>query len=519
MPLKSVVDIDVNDEQFRRFAALFEKYRDALDKTPGAWAEVGREQKGIGQHIRSVVSALMAQAQLGRESAQAAETQSRSLRHHETLWKSISRSSGTTLRNVLGITRSVLRWGVGLAGVGGIVGGASLFGLGRLAEDVSGRRNYALGSFTQIGQRRAFGLYAGRNLENSSGFLGDVAQALHTIGPSRAALSTLGVGTAGGTMDVAQRALLRVQQLAKAQPAGAIGNLMQMYQLGTLGLSERDVFRLRNLSRQELLADIRRSRASAGRFGLSDRTGQQWQNFQSQLGATWGGVWTGIVKDLTRLTGPLTRVSQALGHAADTLLSSPELKKGLDEFAKGIDQFAHWLVSPGFQKGLDNFVSRIGTVAHILGFTGSTLSPIGGAKAAAVAANARSVWAQRGAAAAKKYGIPVGMLHSQYQAFAGAGEVVNPYWLADFDKGVPQMSARDKIRASLAAYYLRMHHLGIAGAPFREMLREHPDDWFKRLNRDVQGYVNRALKVDVEVHNQTGQDVHASVNQLSPQVP
>ena len=40
MPVKSILEIDVNDEAFQTFLATFDKYKAAVDELPGAWAKV-----------------------------------------------------------------------------------------------------------------------------------------------------------------------------------------------------------------------------------------------------------------------------------------------------------------------------------------------------------------------------------------------------------------------------------------------------------------------------------------------
>ena len=43
MPVKSLIDIEINDSAFQRFSALWEKYQKALEKTPGTWAQATKQ--------------------------------------------------------------------------------------------------------------------------------------------------------------------------------------------------------------------------------------------------------------------------------------------------------------------------------------------------------------------------------------------------------------------------------------------------------------------------------------------
>ena len=43
MTVKSIIDIEIVDDKFRGFAILFQKYQDALAKSPAMWQAVNRE--------------------------------------------------------------------------------------------------------------------------------------------------------------------------------------------------------------------------------------------------------------------------------------------------------------------------------------------------------------------------------------------------------------------------------------------------------------------------------------------
>ena len=44
MVAKSIIDVDIqNEDKFKAFAALYDKYSKTLEKAPGAWAGVSKE--------------------------------------------------------------------------------------------------------------------------------------------------------------------------------------------------------------------------------------------------------------------------------------------------------------------------------------------------------------------------------------------------------------------------------------------------------------------------------------------
>lgn len=515
MALESVVDIEVNDEQFQRFSQLFDRYKDALGKMPDSWKKVGGASAETASQFERMTAALMAQGQLSRETASAHATDLKLLRSHETVWKSIRTQTSGILGNVLKIGSRLARWGVGLGALGLGLGGGTFFGLGKLAEDVSNRRKYALGTFSAIGQPRAFDITAGRYFQNPTGVMTDVSQALHTIGPGMMTLRALGIGTGGTTFSTLGTLMGRLQTLAKAFPPSMMGNLVSMYGLGTLGISAQDLATLRNISSGELQSQIKAMHSRYNQFRQSQGTGLAYQNFTSQLQTTWGRIWSGIVRDLVGLQGPLTELSKSLGKAADTLLRSPELKKGIKAFGEDIQSLAKYLISPSFQQGLANFVSEVGGLAHFLGFTSSLVNPIGAARNSLIAQSQRSsdsIWNDIGADAAKKYGIDPNVLHAQYLALQKTGEILNPYWIAGIDKRGANLTPRQQLAEAFIMYYLNKHYTGI-----EDVARRHFGIYNPKHLEEAQAYERKEMMgVHLTIKNQTGASVNASVNQLAP---
>ena len=142
MPVKSIIDVEVNTAAFSRFQELFGKYQEQLAKTPSVWAKANAEQADGLSHFEKMSALLMANAQLQRENDEADEHRLKRLTTSEKLWTSISRSSGNIAKSVLDIGSGILRWGGLLAGV---ATGAGLFGIDRLAQHTADQRRSSLG--------------------------------------------------------------------------------------------------------------------------------------------------------------------------------------------------------------------------------------------------------------------------------------------------------------------------------------------------------------------------------------
>lgn len=358
MAVKSILDIEVNDEQFKRFKQLYDQYQSTLQKMPKQWGQVGKETDKIGSHFEAMTSALMAQNQLLKEVYSTGDKTSKTLTHHASLWTRIQRSTTGVLKDVAGIARWLTRTGVklGLAGFGLGVGG--LLGLRGIAESVSNQRNFALSTGTQIGQEQAFKLHQGRYFANSDQLL-QSAFAAQTAGTAQNVLAhILGVSTAGGSFQVADRMLLAVQALAKRTPANLVAQLPNMYpQLAAAGFNLGNIETLRNLSRQELETQIRGGERAAGALKLTQAQGRGYQDFLSGIETTFGTVSKQIERNLVHILGPVQNLVRVIGKEIVAFLQSKTAATAINDFAKAIESLGQYLASKDFSKAVDNLKS------------------------------------------------------------------------------------------------------------------------------------------------------------------
>jgi hypothetical protein len=77
---RSIIDIDVNDEQFKTFVNLYEKYQAALGEQPAQWAAVDAEVSGVAAGAEALTDSILkqnaglsAQAKLAKDAAGATQ--------------------------------------------------------------------------------------------------------------------------------------------------------------------------------------------------------------------------------------------------------------------------------------------------------------------------------------------------------------------------------------------------------------------------------------------------------------
>lgn len=372
MPLKSVVDIDLNDEKFKRFTALYGKYEEALKKQPGQWRTSNEAAAGVEESVNKILAAFLATGQFHRELAEESEKDNKNLKHKATLWEGIRQSSASTLKNIEGASKWLLKWG--LIGFG--AAGAGLFGLRELGSDIANQRNQALGLDLAIGQEQAFGRHQGRYFSDPDALLrGAFTARANVASPAYQAAVSLGINPNQSTVAVADQILLRLQALAKALPKGQVGNLLLEYPgLSQFGIDLQGLERLRNLHTSELRGQIAAYGPDARATALSDRQGLAYQNFVTGIDRTFAIVGRQIERDLVPLLGPIERFVRGVGQDLGIFLRSKAAQQGIEDFAKAIQRFALYVSSSVFKQDVQDFVDGMGTVFNVLGTAGHIIA-------------------------------------------------------------------------------------------------------------------------------------------------
>ena len=111
MPVRSVLDVDVNDEAFRRFESMFQRYKDALDETPAAWRAAGEEITQTTTTIEAATNNIIRQTTVWRSLLVEQRKGTRELREQERSWGRIASSRSMAVNTAQAVT--------GLVGQGG----------------------------------------------------------------------------------------------------------------------------------------------------------------------------------------------------------------------------------------------------------------------------------------------------------------------------------------------------------------------------------------------------------------
>ena len=537
MPVKSVIDIDLNSSEFSRFKELFDRYSETLAKTPAMWKASSKEQQAMAGSFERQTAAILAQVAVHKESDDADKKRLERLTTTDRLWTNISHSSGTIAKNVLDIGAGVLKWGSIIGG--GLLGG-SLFGLDRLGHSTSNERRSSMGLGLSIGQQQAFGTNFSRFVDPGS-FLSGINSAVSDLS-KQGPLYALGVNPNQSTEEVALATLRAVRQKALGVPVNQLGILESSFGLGNLGISTEDLRRLRSTSSDEFNSQLAHYGQDVRSFNIDDPTAKKWQNFTTQLSRAGETIQKIFVDGLGPLTTPLEHLSAALVKTVGTMMEKGgPIEHGINDLAKWIENFSAKVATDNFQRGVDNFMQAVGDMASVLhhlahpydsavnaasrgiesginavsGFFGGSKSGEVDWAARVRATHSKADYLQLIAETERQFKLPPGILRNQWKMESGdsfnpgtskAGAVgpfqflpatakelgIDPMDPVQAVYGAGMTDARlrkkyhDDIGKMLAAYNYGEGNVDRA-------LRSHPTDWQLYIPKETQNYIQGGM--------------------------
>lgn len=393
MVAKSIVDIDVNDDKFVAFMERFREYQSALDDLPEAWrvAAVGigesskqtekakGEAKGLGAEFNAVAEAILTiNSGIDRlntnleDSKKKQDEFNKSTRSAKGFLSDATKDAKSLAGHIKEATASLLSWG-GIVGIfTGVLGVGGLFGINRLAATTGAQRFTSLGLGTSIGALDSTAINYQKALGNPAGTLGAIRDSQMDLS-KRWTFQAMGINNPDQDPAKLLPKMIRnardifVQNGSTLQGAQAHG-LTNFFTLD-------DLNRFKNMSDEEITAMEKRAQQDARMLQITDQQARQWQDFNVQLDYSSQSIRNTFVRGLGPLTPQLSKLSDALAGAIDTVLKSPELGKWIDALAGGIERFGNYLASPAFTSDVESFMSGVKklalTIMDVIGlFTG-----------------------------------------------------------------------------------------------------------------------------------------------------
>ncbi|EAA3992949.1 hypothetical protein GCZ15_04315 [Escherichia coli] len=377
MVAKSIVDIDVNDDKFVAFLEKFKEYQAALEELPEAWRvlahgatdatkETAKAKtegdllaKAFSEGASAILSINSGLERLTDSLDRANKSQedfNKKTRSSKGFLSDASKDAKSLAGHIRDATTSLLSWG-GIVGLfTGVLGVGGLFGLNRLAATTGSQRFTSLGIGTSIGALDSTAINYQKALGNPTATLG-------AIRDSQMDLSKRWTFQAMGINNPDQDPAKLLPQMIRNARDIFVKNGSTLQGANAYGLTNffslDDLNRFKNMSDEEIDAMERRAQKDAKLLQITDQQARQWQDFNVQLDYSGQSIRNAFVRGLGPLTPQLSKLSDALAGAIDTVLQSPELGKWIDGLAGGIERFGNYLASPEFTKDVGSFMSGI----------------------------------------------------------------------------------------------------------------------------------------------------------------
>lgn len=381
MSVKSVVDIEINDADFQRYAAAFAKYQEDLKAQPEAWSDVAAASAAAAAASAEMgVAVAVTYAELHKANEESSDL-TRHTKQQAGFWSNMATNAGKFTSRVIEATRSLLRWGELTGLISGILGAGGLFGIDRLAISASEQRSRAF----QLGGTP--GEVAGARVDlarfgDPDAFMSNINTGINDIrSPQYLGMLNAGAHPAGRT-DAADAAFDTIVALKDAvdklpKDQNTFGTMAHAYNYDALKPME-DLLKLRNMSREEVVTQAQRGRADTAKMELSPGQTRKWNDLATQFERVAGTLKHDLIVRLTELAPALEHLSGSFLHLAELVINNPNMEKWINDFAKAIDRFATYLDGDDIKKDIawlmnktnevyDNIKRVVGELPELLG--------------------------------------------------------------------------------------------------------------------------------------------------------
>ena len=385
MAAKSIIEVDVNDEKFLSFMDKFNEYQAALEELPEAWrasaqgigdsaretSKASSEAEGVTKAFLDGVDALnMMVNNLDRINTSLDDANKRQSDLNKktagssSIFGKLKKDSKEFAGHIKDATVSLLSWG-GIVGLfTGVLGAGGLFGINRLASTASAQRFTSMGLNTSIGALDSTAINYQRAVANPTATLGAIRDTQADLS-QRWKFQAMGINNPDRSPDQLLPEMIRAARSIFTQTGGTLQGA-NAYGL-TSFFSIDDLNRFKNMSDAEIDAMEKRAKRDAQLLQITDEQARQWQDFNIQLDYSSQSIKNTFIRGLGPLTPGLTKLSDALSGAIDTVMRSPELGKWIDGLAGGIQRFGDYLASPDFKNDVENFMVKVEKLGKVIG--------------------------------------------------------------------------------------------------------------------------------------------------------
>ncbi|UNC15606.1 hypothetical protein FE249_15955 [Acidiphilium multivorum] len=385
MAVKSIIDIDVQDEAFKRFLDLFDEFQSKIADLPDEWKKVDAAMSGAGKTFAktsgasdAILAGMAASSATIVEAIHKATKAQREFEHatrkSHTALDGVAKTASKVSHSIFGIGKWMLKWGTLGGGLAGIAGGV---GLDDLAYSALSRQRSARGIGMTPGQQAAFQTYFGQ-FGATQGVESGIANARNDVS-KRWIFSGLGITpqdlATKSNFALAIEAERRAQQIVKAAPRGEWENIAQARGLTQAGFTMEQLRVLRHTSAASLNRAAAGAAGSVNALGFTPGVAREWTQFSIALRRAGVEIESSLITGLHGLTKELSAVSADLSKWIAAFVKGPEMGKIITDAENGLKVFANFLGSPQFGKDLNKFENAIALAASEMVSIAKGLAP------------------------------------------------------------------------------------------------------------------------------------------------
>ena len=363
MAVKSIIDVDVNDDQFKSFMEMFKKYQDAIKKLPGAWGET---EKAVGLARNKLED----MAGIIQKQTREQEKMRRELDKTNYAMGLLYKTTDKVYSRIKSTTADLFKWSGAVGILSTVVGAFSLAGFDQLARSASQARSQSMGIGIAPGQLQAANINYAR-FGGATPTLSRIAEMQNDI-TQRYYLQNLGISRE----DIEQKSAFELlPQVLRGVGRGYSG-LMEAgttinagaYGYDQFGLSTDQLRRYAFASRTGELEEVSsRLPGRAAAIGGSEDVYRRYQDFIARIDTSWTALQSTLISKLEPLSAPLATLLDAFKNLAASALSSDGFKNNLKRFADWINDFAVRIGTDEAKKNMEAFANRVGEVVAGLG--------------------------------------------------------------------------------------------------------------------------------------------------------
>lgn len=386
MTNKSVLEIEVQDEQFKAFYDLFEEYKKHLGSTPDDWKKIDQATKKAARSFDSVAQSTGALGEIALHTKTIADhfakaTKAQKAFQKETRGaakelKGMAKSAKDLGSHIFGIGKYLFKMGA----IGGGLGALGLFGLRGLGDLAIGRQKEARSLGMTPGQVAAWGTDLNRYLG-----IGSVQQVGSAQVNSRD-WGSLIMATQGTGINLPQALRMAPDQLTHAIAKAAanrwnsesavrrgVDPFLQA-QEGLLG----GVGALRNLAAAQRHGEFAKGWAKyqqdSRAFNYGSATTNKWFSLTRELSALGHSLETNLIKKLAALAPPLSDLIKTMGTDGRKLIDEVLTPRNIDSLKAGINTLTSYLGSKQFMTDVQNAGTALSTLVHAIAWAAKEIN-------------------------------------------------------------------------------------------------------------------------------------------------